>query len=320
MNWRDIKSLFLAKGSANLTGAPADEYISKSTAGPGAGGPGSFFLNFTGKRVRMSIDPLSEIICIHQGKGAVTCSIAGETIHAMLEKPGLHCPRQAYITVTSQCIFHCKYCSVPNISGRKTLEEIETMITSVLPDIDAISLTSGVLTTIEEEEAYVLSVIHQIRHFSLPIGVSIYPTPDTPALLKEAGVAEVKFNLETATGDLFTTMCPGLVRTDIEDALVASVPLFGRGHVFSNIIFGLGETDEELATCITNLAQKGVIAVLRPLHPAAEVASYSRPSPERIKKIFLLQHDILAKYHLLPSVAMTMCPACAGCDMIPGVD
>ena len=320
MNWREIKSLFLAKGGARLTGIPADGYVSRSAAGPGAGGMGSFFLNVAGKRVRISLDPLSDLVCEHHGGGKVTCTLKGTTIDAMLEKPGLHCPRQGYITVTSHCIFHCRYCAVPNLTGRKTIAEIENLIESVLPDIDAIALTSGVLTSVEEEEEYVLQVIRRIRRFSLPIGVSIYPTLKTPALLKEAGVMEVKFNLETATDALFSKMCPGLDRTGIKNALLASVPLFGRGHVFSNIIFGLGETDDELAACITDLAENGIIAVLRPLNPTAQAATIPRPSPDRIQRVFEIHQDILARYNLSFSDAMTMCPACAGCDMLPGVD
>ncbi len=320
MDWVDKKSLLLAACGAHLIGEDADEYIARSTAGPGAGGPGSFFLFDNGRRVRLSVDPGSEIVCVHHGGGAVTCNLAGETFSATLEKPGLHCPRQAYITVTQSCTFSCRYCSVPKGQGRKTKEEIAALIESVLSSIDAISLTSGVLESVEEEEEYVLSVVRHIRRFSLPIGVSILPTPTGPLRMKEAGVCEVKFNLETATDALFHEICPGISRTVILDALIESVPLFGRGHVFSNIIVGLGETDEELATGMRSLAEKGVIPVLRPLYPAGALASRKRPSAERIKAVFLMHRDILSNYNLDVSAARTMCPACTGCDMIPGVD
>ncbi|MBN1166504.1 MAG: radical SAM protein [Methanospirillaceae archaeon] len=320
MDWIDKKSLLLATCGAHLTGVDADEYITRSTAGPGAGGPGSFFLLENGRRVRLCVDPGSEVVCMHHGGGAVTCDLAGETFSATLEKPGLHCPRQAYITVTESCTFSCRYCSVPKGRGRKTKEGIVALIESVLSSIDAISLTSGVLKSIEEEEEYVLSVVRDIRRFSLPIGVSIVPTPAGPLRMKEAGVYEVKFNLETATDALFSMICPGLSRAVIFDALRESVPLFGRGHVFSNIIFGLGETDEELATCMRSLAETGIIPILRPLYPAAALASLKRPGAERIKTVFLMHRDILSRYDLDVSAARTMCPACTGCDLIPGVD
>ncbi len=84
------------------------------------------------------------------------------------------------------------------------------MVESVHDHIHAISITSGVLTSIEEEEAYVLDVVKHLSSFNLPIGVSIYPTAITPERLKELGVAEVKFNLEAATPEIFSELCPGL--------------------------------------------------------------------------------------------------------------
>ena len=62
------------------------------------------------------------------------------------------------------------------------------MVESVRHRIHAISITSGVQESIEEEEAYVLEVVKHLAFFNLPIGVSIYPTEKTPDRLKELGV------------------------------------------------------------------------------------------------------------------------------------
>ena len=70
-----------------------------------------------------------------------------------LLEPGFHCPDQAYITVTGQLYFPMQVCSVPKIGGRrKSIEEIMAMVESVRRRIHAISITSGVQTSIEEEE------------------------------------------------------------------------------------------------------------------------------------------------------------------------
>ncbi len=102
------------------------------------------------------------------------------------------------------------------------------MVESVRHRIHAISITSGVLDSIEEEEAYVLEVVKHLAFFDLPIGVSIYPTEKTPDRLKELGVAEVKFNLEAATPELFAKMCPGLDYDRLWQVLDRSVELFGK--------------------------------------------------------------------------------------------
>jgi biotin synthase-related radical SAM superfamily protein len=314
-----LKARVLAAGSAQLAGEDADRYLSRSTAGPGAGGTGSVFFTLGDHRVRMGISDSGSMILRHLGHGRAVLAIGDEEIEGTLEKPALHCPRQAFITITASCIFACRYCSVPVLKGRrKTPEEVEAMVESVFGEIDAISLTSGVLESIEEEEEYVLGIVARLTRFSLPIGVSIYPTPLAPARLKEAGAVEVKFNVETATPDLFSSMCPGLPTLSLRDILRDSVRIFGKGHVFSNVILGLGETDEEMDACLEELCRDGIIPVVRPLNPVAGVAGFERPDAARILRTFRYLEKRLNEHHLDPRVALTMCPACMGCDMIPG--
>jgi biotin synthase-related radical SAM superfamily protein len=321
MQWKELKAGLLETGSAKLTGEPADRYIAKSAAGPGAGGRGAVFFAMGSHRVKLAVNPLSSIEIAHRGGGVADLYFNGQLILGRLIEPGLHCPDQAFVTVTGSCIFHCRYCAVPHIPGkRKSIEEIVSMINIVRDRIHAISITSGVLTSIEEEEAYVLEVVRHLGSFDLPVGVSIYPTDTTPDRLKELGVAEVKFNIEAATPEIFAKMCPGLDYDILWRVLDRSVQLFGKDRVFSNVIIGLGETDEELEACITKLTSHGVIPVLRPLNPVAELTGTPRPSAERLKKIFAIHGRALAEAGLDPKKALTMCTNCAGCDLVPGRD
>ena len=321
MQWKELKAGLLEVGSAKLTGEPADRYIAKSAAGPGAGGKGALFFAMGSHRVKLSVNPLSSIEIAHRGAGVADLYFNGQLILGRLIEPGLHCPDQAFVTVTGACIFRCRYCSVPHIPGkRKSIEEIVSMVGSVKGRIHAISVTSGVLTSIEEEEAYVLDVVRHLSSFDLPIGVSIYPTDSTPDKLKELGVVEVKFNLEAATPEIFAKMCPGLDYEILWRVLDRSVQLFGKERVFSNVIIGLGETDEELEACIAKLTSHGIIPVIRPLNPVAELTGSPRPSAERLKKIFLIHGKALAAAGLDPKKALTMCTNCAGCDLVPGRD
>ena len=321
MQWKDLKARLLAVGQARLTGEPADQYIARSAAGPGAGGGGAVFFSRGNHRVKLAISPASTIEIVHRGNGAADLLFEGRRISGHLLEPGFHCPDQAFITVTGSCIFSCRYCSVPRIGGkRKTLEEIVRMVESVRDRIHAISITSGVLTSIEEEESYVLDVVRHLKTYNLPLGVSIYPTAMTPDRLKELGVTEVKFNLEAATPELFSRMCPGLDYGLLWQVLDRSVQLFGKNRVFSNVIVGLGETDAELKTCIRKLTSLGVIPVLRPLNPVAGLAGTPRPSAERLKKILGIHTRALAASGLDPRMALTMCTNCAGCDLVPGRD
>jgi biotin synthase-related radical SAM superfamily protein len=321
MQWKELKSRLLAAGSIRLSGEPAEQYIARSAAGPGAGGKGAIFFAMGTHRVKLAIDPLSTIEIVHRGNGTADLYFDGNLIAGRLLEPGFHCPDQAFITVTGSCIFRCRYCSVPKIGGRrKSIEEITGMVESVRYRIHAISITSGVLESIEEEEAYVLEVVKHLALFNLPVGVSIYPTEKTPYLLKELGVAEVKFNLEAATPELFGKMCPGLDYDRLWKVLDHSVQLFGKNRVFSNVIIGLGETDAELEACIRKLTTHGVIPVLRPLNPAADLAGNLRATAERLSHIFTVHGQALAESGLDPRLAHTMCTNCAGCDLVPGRD
>lgn len=321
MQWKNLKARLLAVGQARLTGEPAEQYIARSAAGPGAGGSGAVFFSRGSHRVRLAVSSQSTIEIAHRGNGTADLFFEGEYISGHLLEPGFHCPGQAFITVTGSCIFSCKYCSVPRIGGKqKTIEEIVGMVESVRDRIHAISITSGVLTSIEEEEAYVLDVVKSLSAYNLPIGVSIYPTSMTPDRLKELGVAEVKFNLEAATPELFSQMCPGLDYGMLWEVLDRSVQLFGKNHVFSNIIIGLGETDDEMEACINKLTDHGVIPVLRPLNPVTGLPGKSRPSVEKLLKTFTFHKAALARAGLDPRRALTMCTNCTGCDLVPGRD
>ncbi len=210
MQWKDLKARLLSAGSARVTGEPAEQYIARSIAGPGAGGSGAVFFAMGSHRVKLALNPLSDVEIAHRGNGVADLYFEGELIPGRLLEPGFHCPDQAFITVTGSCIFHCRYCPVPTLGGkRKTIEEIMRMIESVRHRITAISITSGVLETIEEEESYVLEVIKHLRIYDLPIGVSIYPTDKTPDRLRSLGVTEVKFNIEAATPTIFSKHVPG---------------------------------------------------------------------------------------------------------------
>ena len=321
MEWDELKAAILAGGPARVTGRPVSEFLAVSVAGPGAGGQGSVFFSTGNRRVRIPLGEGDDLVLEHLGGGNVVLHVGKEALEGRLEPVALHCPRQAYITVSGGCIYHCRYCRVPALGGRrKSIAEIVKMVEDVRDRIDAIAITSGIASDPEEEEEYVISVIRALKGFSVPIGVSIYPVTGTPDRLLAEGVAEVKFNVETATDEIFRTMCPGLDRQEIIRVLARSVELFGRNRVYSNVIIGLGETDREMEDCIRELASMGVIPVLRPLNPDGELAGWSRPSAERLVRLFRVHGRILEQEGLDPCRAVSMCSACTGCDLAPGRD
>ena len=87
-----------------------------STAGPGAGGQSVFFQS--GERlVRLSVAAESPLRLERSQSGVAIFKGEREIARGQLVEPLLHCPEQAYITVSERCIYDCKFCAVPKLKG-----------------------------------------------------------------------------------------------------------------------------------------------------------------------------------------------------------
>jgi biotin synthase-related radical SAM superfamily protein len=298
------------------------EYIGRSTAGPGAGGQ-SIFFSSDGKRVRLSLRDNSPLFMRPEKDGVVIEKNGITIVEGDIEPVGAHCPRQAYITVSERCQFHCAFCPVPHIQGPvKSTGEIHSLIEEVYKtgDLDAISLTGGIEISPDKELSRMETLVKDlIREYDVPIGVSVYPTQDSSDILYAAGADEVKYNVETMDRDLFQVICPELKHDEILASLRYAVGLFGRDHVSSNIIIGLGETDDNVISGVNELASYGVIPILRPvvIGQNNKIKGALRPSAERLIQLGTQAKGLFSQYGLSPLNARTMCLPCTGCDLTP---
>lgn len=296
-----------------------------STAGPGAGGRSVFFASGK-KRVRLSVADTSPLRLEMDGDEALILKGEKEIARGHLEEPLAHCPEQAYITVCEKCIYDCKFCAVPKLAGNvKSLGSVVEMVEKAKATgrLRAISLTSGVERTPEEEAIRVAGIVQKLQRYKVPIGVSVVPTPKSSEILKQAGAQEIKYNVETVDPDLFEKVCPGLSLEEIMTALEGAVSLFGKNHVFSNVIIGLGESDKSLRSGIAELAEIGVLPGLRAVNPhplRIDETEMTRPSAERLLSIARYTRKVLDKCGLRGDAALTMCYRCTGCDLTPHVD
>jgi biotin synthase-related radical SAM superfamily protein len=323
----ELKSFLISVGSADIDDALLSGGLkTKATAGPGAGGS-SFFFSSGGHRVRLSINRNSPLKAVKWDDGIAIVKDGALVVSGYLEEPLCHCPGQAYITICERCIYDCKFCPVPKLQGeRKDIPTILRLVGDARArgGMQAISLTSGVEISPEDEVQRTVEVIKELKkHFSVPIGVSVYPTETSSEELHRAGAVEIKYNVETMDPEIFSRVCPGLSLEKILTALDHAVGVFGKNHVFSNFIIGLGESDETVERGVENLAKMGVIPILRPVsaspYRAGEIV-IDRPSPERLQKLARIEKAVLRKYHLDASKAKTMCLPCTGCDIAPHCD
>ncbi len=324
----EIKALLIAEGGVEIDERLLGR-ITTPASGPGAGLK-SFFFRFNNHRVRLGVKHGSRYNAALEGDEVVIREGEREIVRGHLEDALAHCPEQAYITVSERCIFDCKYCPVPLLEGHvkstndviKIIEEIERTPT-LRSQLKAISLTTGVEKSTEEEVRRIAQVVRAVRQFGVPIGVAIYPTTDSSRLLKEAGATEIKYNVETVDRKIFKKVCPGLSLDAICAALSDAVELFGKNHVFTNILIGLGESDEAVIAGMEKLARLGVIPILRAIaeHPLrAEQTEMHRPTAERLLHLARKEREILDRHGLRADFARTMCAPCTGCDLIPHRD
>lgn len=322
------KALLVSIGSADIDGELLKEGFRTTvpSAGPGAGKE-SFFFQSGGHRVRLSISRSSPLKVLGREGDVIILHEGAEIARGRLEPALCHCPQQAYLTVTPACIFDCKFCPVPKLSGKpKDLGRILDLVEEAdrTGEMRAISLTSGVAQSPEEEVETVASAVRALREiYDLPIGVSVYPTSSSSEILYAAGAAEVKYNVETMDREIFERCCPGLSLPFVLESLEKAVEVFGENRVTTNFIIGLGEGDATVEAGARRLVEMGVIPILRPISPhplrAGEVY-VKRPSADRLLALARMLRDLLDEHGLRADLAETMCLPCTGCDMTPHRD
>lgn len=321
----ETKALLLSFGTVQISEPRPGGQV--STAGPGAGGQSVFFQSRE-HLVRLSVAAHSPLrLETREGESGCTIMLGDHEIaRGQQVQPLLHCPEQAYITVSERCIYDCKFCAVPKLNGCvKSMQTVRQMVKVAQETgrLRAISLTSGVETSPQSEGQRVAAIVRDLSSFQVPIGVSVSPYSGVNRILKAAGAIEVKYNLETVDRDLFPLVCPGINYQEIMDALQEAVTIFGRDRVFSNIILGLGESDRTLRQGIDELAEMGVLPVLRAVFPhplrVGEV-EMKRPSAERLIGMARYLKRAQDEFDLNGKRALTGCYRCTGCDLVPGRD
>jgi biotin synthase-related radical SAM superfamily protein len=85
----------------------------------------------------------------------------------------------------------------------------------------------------------------------------------------------------------------------------------------------LGESDKTLRSGIDELAEMGVLPILRAVYPhplrIGEIVM-TRPSAERLLGLVRYARRAMDRHGLRGDVALTGCYLCTGCDLVPGRD
>jgi biotin synthase-related radical SAM superfamily protein len=195
-----------------------------------------------------------------------------------------------------------------------------------------VAITSGIIDSPEETLDQIIEVVKKVRENLVDVEIGVEPyvlVHDDIDRLHEAGATEIKINIETFDREIFERICPDLKYDQIIEMLKYSVSVFGRGKVTTNIIIGLGETDENVLAGIEYFAKLGIVPVIRVLRindnnysqiVNALAHDIQKVSPERMIKLANGQKNALEKHGLSTETFETMCHACGCCDIVPFMD
>ena len=331
------KAELLAGGSVLL---PAGFEIpfppSRSTAGPGAGQKEVVF-SFGGTRAKKVVSRTEgEFELVESDRGLALIRGGLPFIeHVDLQATLLHAPFQAFINVDSRCSLGCAFCNSHRLPPHATKGLTDDKILEMMSraeetgELKGIALTSGVPGSPEETVERLVGLVERIRlrFAGQPIGVEPYLThPRQVDDLKRAGADEIKINIESFDPDIFDRVCPGRDYAEILHCINHAGGVFGKNRVCSNIIFGLGESDDDVVQGVKTIANMGAVATLRALRrndlntePLSEALGGVPPpvTADRILRLAMAHKEVLEDYGLTPLRFRTMCHACLSCDLVP---
>ena len=330
------KAELILGGGVKLPGGFVFPYrVSTSTAGPGAGSASAVF-SFSGHRVKKSISYDSGEFELTEDAGLLSIKRRGEVFleEVRIEPVVFHSPEQAFFNLDQRCMFNCAFCVSPlldkGLDKRLSDEDMVEMTKKAAGEqkVVSISLTSGVVGSIDETVERFCSCVSKLRKEfpRLPIGVEPYVSKrDHVKALKDAGATEIKLNIQSPNKEIFERVCPELDQNNIIEMLLFSAEVFGRGKVTSNMIFGMGETDDEIEKMTEFLCSKGIIPTFRVLRTnslncgplVSAVGRQSQVNAERMIKLAKMQKAKLTAYGLDTRDCRTMCLECACCDLVP---
>ncbi len=308
---------------------------SRSTAGPGAGST-SIVIAFEGARCKKGISRESGEFELVPKAGGYRILRNGQPFLENVEiRPTIaHAPEQAFFNLAQDCIYDCKFCASRKLDERITKnlspERVVQMVldASKRPDFRSVAFTSAVVDSPEKTVERLLFVVREVRKMlpDVPIGVEPYISKLSDVEdFKAAGADEIKLNIETFDPDRFARVCGKLHYDFVLKALDHAVEVFGKGKVTTNLLVGLGESDENLLDGIRYFAERGIVATLRPLrinelNREALIEALGPLVPvtaERIIGLAKKAKAIMEENGITSKTYHTMCHECGCCDIVP---
>jgi len=238
-------------------------------------------------------------------------------------------------TVVQRCIYwgteeQCGFCGIELTRGEQTipvktpaqLAEVCTAARDYDGAVD-VTLTTGSINRRDRGALYISRCAHAIKEASgLPIQVQFEP-PDDLAVLEQvraSGVDAVGIHIETFDPEVLARVAPGKAQCGVEGYFRCwerAVEVFGRGHVTTYVILGMGERRELIEHGCARAIELGVYPFVVPLRPVPGTLMADTPTPDAdyVASIYRSVSAMLAESgldHVEATAGCARCQACSG--------
>lgn len=332
-NIAKIKALLLAEGTIQLHTNVNRQELYSSTGNIGRD-EWIFMRISQTSRVRLALRQKANFTLVKSDSNEylIQSSKSHEVIinHVTIERILSHAPEQLFFLLHKNCSNGCLFCPLTYSANNSyyNWEKIQQRINeNITNKICSVSFTSSCPTYKIQNELVdeMIDFTRKTRNLlgkEIPLGASLKtPSRDHLLRLRDAGITEIRLNIETYNEKLAHYFMPKKDLNEILHSIEMAVDIFGKGKVSSNIIIGLGESDDDVINGVNKLAEIGSLSTLYPYDPTnIPNKNFKRPSAERIYKLAIEHKKLLKKYDLNPLEAKTMCCACAASHLYPGKD
>jgi radical SAM protein (TIGR04043 family) len=237
-------------------------------------------------------------------------------------------------TVVQKCIYwgteeQCGFCGIELTRGEQTipvktpaqLAEVCTAARDYDGAVD-VTLTTGSINRRDRGALYISRCAAAIKDASgLPIQVQFEPPDELTVLeqVRDAGVDAVGIHIETFDPDVLRRVAAGKAACGVEGYFRCwerAVEVFGRGHVSTYVILGMGERRELIEEGCRRAIDLGVYPFVVPLRPVPGTLMAGTPAPdaEYVASIYRSVSAMLAESELDHVEAKAGCARCQACS------
>ena len=327
--------------------------------GPGAGPSDDGHLVVDGVNAALPIDPGSPYVVrdgriLDLGAGAADLGVAVTPVrrprfYDLATADGVAYQKIALLhgrdvlasTVVQTCVRYaesqrCRFCAIEEslyagstVAAKTPAQLAEVAAAAVeLDGVRQVVLTTGTTTGPDRGAIHLARCVRAITAAvpGIPVQVQIEPPGDLDLIdeLHRAGATAIGIHAEALDDEVRRAWMPGkgsVPMAEYEAAWDRAVAVFGRNHVSTYVLIGLGEDTDELVAACGRLVERGVYPFVVPLRVLPGTLAHrdgaTAPDPAVVADVTRRVADRLRAAGMRGADQGAGCAACGACSALP---